>query len=347
MVLWYVLILAVALVNVQICRKGFYDDYLGKEQCNAIKGVFIMLVFLAHALTAVKQCGNPIGSGLDKAAHTIHHQIGQLVVVMFLFYSGYGVMKSLMAKGEDYLKTYPKNRLLTTLLNFDVAVLCFIILSWMIGNRPSLPTIGLSLIGWENVGNSNWYIFVILCCYLAFYIVFKLVHFQYKEEGALLLTLVMIAGMFILYKVKTSVWYNTILVFPVGVIYALYSNDLERIIQRRYWLCLLLLVATFLFLQIFKVHPLYGVTHNVKAILFGLLVVVLSMKVRVKNKWLVWCGVNLFPLYIYQRLPMIAIREFVGPEWVFANRNQYIGISFAVTVLITLLYGKCFQIRLK
>lgn len=32
----------------------------------------------------------------------------------------------------------------------------------------------LSLIGWENVGNSNWYIFCIICCYAFTYIAFKI-----------------------------------------------------------------------------------------------------------------------------------------------------------------------------
>ena len=34
--------------------------------------------------------------------------MGQLVVVMFLFYSGYGVMGSFKLKGEGYWSFFPK-----------------------------------------------------------------------------------------------------------------------------------------------------------------------------------------------------------------------------------------------
>ena len=68
MIFWYVLIFGVALVNAKYCRQGFYPDYLGKEQGNAIKGVFIMLVFIAHALTEIKHCGFGFERPLDRAA---------------------------------------------------------------------------------------------------------------------------------------------------------------------------------------------------------------------------------------------------------------------------------------
>lgn len=34
------------------------------------------------------------------------------------------------------------------------------------GAQPSLKTILLSMVCWESIGNSNWYIFAILCLYL-------------------------------------------------------------------------------------------------------------------------------------------------------------------------------------
>ena len=98
------------------------------------------------------------------------------------FYSGYGVMESLKVKGNNYLNDFAKKRLGTTLLNFDVAVCCFFLLNYMIGKTLTIEDVLLSLIGWSSVGNSNWYIFVILLCYLAFYISFGIS----KERGTVL-----------------------------------------------------------------------------------------------------------------------------------------------------------------
>ena len=43
--------------------------------------------------------------------------MGQLVVVMFLFYSGYGIGESYKKKGVNYVQQMPVHRILTTLLN--------------------------------------------------------------------------------------------------------------------------------------------------------------------------------------------------------------------------------------
>ncbi len=346
MVIWYLLILIVSLVNVRLCERGFFPDYLEKKQSNAIKGVFILLVFLKHALGEIKHCGFLFNRQVDWFAQAFRLEMGQLVVAMFLFYSGYGVMKSLMSHGKKYLASYPRKRLLTTLLNFDVAVCCFILLAWIMGQKLSFPRIVLSFIGWDSYGNSNWYIFVILCCYLAFYIVFRIVGNRY-QLGAAILVAVSVAGILILYLFKPSHWYNTMLVFPAGVVYALFFKELEQWIQKRYGLVTTLLLAGFLLLHfLMRMHPLHGLTFNIKSIVFAMLIVILTMKVRIGNRWLYWCGLSLFPLYIYQRLPMISLRGSLGPEWICGHPHLFIGGCFVVTVVITLLYNKYFRIKL-
>lgn len=346
MIFWYLLILIIALVNVRICKNGFFQDYLGKEQSNAIKGVFILLVFLGHALLDIKLCGFSFEHKIDWLAQGLYREMGQLVVVMFLFYSGYGVMKSLLSKGKAYLASYPRKRLLATLLNFDVAVCCFILLAWIMGHRMDCSRIVLSFIGWDTFGNSNWYIFVILCCYLAFYVVFRIVGNRYRL-GAAALWAVSFAGMITLYFFKPSRWYNTVLVFPAGVVYALFFNELEKWIQKRYGLVTALLLVAFVFLHfMMRMHPLHGLTCNMKSIVFVLLIVALTMKVRINNRWIQWCGLSLFPIYIYQRLPMISIRGLLGSEWVCGHPHFFIGGCFVVTVGIAFLYNKYFRIKL-
>lgn len=346
MIFWYLLIFFISLVGIRICRDGYFQDYLGIEQCNAIKGIFILLVFLGHAIVDVKQCGFTAQKWVDSAAFGLFKEMGQLVVAMFLFYSGYGVMKSLMTKGKDYLKAFPKRRLLTTLVNFDIAVCVFIVLRLFLGWKIRLLKVALSFIGWDSIGNSNWYIFIILCCYLVFYLVFRAVGSRFSM-GGLILSAILFIGMLCLYKVKSHIWYDTILVFPAGVFFALYAERIGKVIQNHYVLSLLLLLAAFLALRnLFYIHPLHGLTHNVKSIVFCILIVTLTMKVHVGNRWLYWCGFSLFPLYIYQRLPMYALRGWVGEAWVSANPHLFIGICFIMTAGIAYLYNKYLRIKL-
>lgn len=132
-------------------------DYLGREQCESVKGIFILLVFFSHFMGYVRQTG---GVAFDMP-------LGQLIVTLFLFYSGYGVMESIRTKGAAYVREMPKRRILTTLLNFDIAVLAFIGVDLLLGQSLTAKQCLLSLVAWDSVGNSNWYIFVILLCYVA------------------------------------------------------------------------------------------------------------------------------------------------------------------------------------
>lgn len=147
----------------------FNKSYLSVESCNTIKGVFIIVVFVRHIrqYIHVEECGVA-----DRVVGFIDGHIGQLLVVSFLLYSGYGVVLSMMKKPR-YVETMPKRRILTTLLNFDMAVMTFFAVGLLLGNHYTLSQVLLSLIGWESLGNSNWYIFCILLCYAGTYISFR------------------------------------------------------------------------------------------------------------------------------------------------------------------------------
>ena len=347
MIFWYLLILVVALVNIRVCKKGFYPDYIGKEQCNAIKGLFIMLVILGHIIAEFKEIGLDFEQPVNHSAYLFYKGMGQLVVAMFLFYYGYGVMKSLLTRGNEYLVSYPKSRLLTTLLNFDIAVCLYFPLALITDYQMNWSTVLLSFIGWESLGNSNWYIFVILLCFLVFYLIFKLVRSRHFA-GGILVTLILFGAMLFLHEAKNlSCWYNTILVFPAGIFFAMFSERLEPFVQKYYWLSLAALLAVFLILHFGNLRPLHGLTFNFQAIVFALLLVVLTMKVRIQNKWLIWCGISLFPLYIYHRWMMIAFRNGAGEAWVCANPHLYIGLCFFLTAAVALLYNKYLRIKLR
>lgn len=150
--------------------ESFNGSYISKEQCNCIKGFFIAVVFCRHIVSYLVEAGYNFSIVGDNIFGWINGHIGQLLVVMFLFYSGYGVTESIKKKGADYVESIPKRRVLTTLANFDVAVFLFLIVDILCGIEYPISNVLLSFVGWESIGNSNWYIFVILCCYLSTYL---------------------------------------------------------------------------------------------------------------------------------------------------------------------------------
>ena len=100
--------------------KEFNTDYMSKDNTNIVKGVFVVFVFFSHCTQYLTLDGP-----LDKPYMDIRHFMGQMIVAMFLFYSGYGIMESIKSKSFGYVKKIPIRRILKTLINFDIIVLLY------------------------------------------------------------------------------------------------------------------------------------------------------------------------------------------------------------------------------
>lgn len=324
----------------RICRSGFYSGFMDREQTMAVEGLFIWMVFLSHVLLEVRNSGFQPTGALDVAGYWLRSELGQLVVVPFLFYSGYGVMESIKNKGRDYLDRFPRRRLLNTLLNFDVAVLSFILLNLVMGVHMSLTQVGGALVGWDSVGNSNWYIFIILFCYLLTWVSGKVFPDGTWRTVAMTSILVLVVEAVLSFmKHGQPWWYNTLLSYPAGMCFSLYKNKITRLFERYYLPFLLFFVTVFLFLHLQSWIPaLRGLTYNVKGIAFALIIVMVTMRIKVGNRFLYWAGASVFPIYIYERLPMRAFRHWAGDAWVCANPYLIILLCALITGCIALLY---------
>ena len=69
------------------------DEYLSKDQCNAIKGLLAILVVLTHIVARIT-------SGI--LLRNIFSYLGYLCVSGFFFFSGYGLVVSYHLKGQKY-----------------------------------------------------------------------------------------------------------------------------------------------------------------------------------------------------------------------------------------------------
>lgn len=348
MLIFYLVLFFSLFIGLKADLSGFYEDALDRKQTDAIKGLFILMVFLSHVILEIQTSGfRPVGV-IDLIGFRIRYEFGQLVVVLFFFYSGYGVMEAIKNRGKEYLDHFPRRRILTTLLNFDVAVTCYVILNLLMGVSMDLRKIGGAFIGWDSIGNSNWYIFVILYCYIITWI--SGLFFPKSRIGVLLITIILaLAGEVVLSFLKQDQtrWYNTLLCFPAGMVLSVYKEKVIVYFKHYYWYVLGFLLVFFLFLHIQRGIPaLRGLTYNIQSIVFCFLVVLVSLKIKTGNRFLYWVGSSVFPIYIYQRLPMRVFRHWAGEAWICSNPYLFIILCAAITGFIALFY-KNWQIKLQ
>jgi hypothetical protein len=330
MIVFYILLAALCLWGFSF-RKSADTDYLSINQGNAVKGLFILIVFLSHSSQVVDDTGYPFTSLADQIYWNIQGNIGQLCVVMFLFLSGYGIMYSILAKGKEYVRNIPRHRALGTWVNFAIAVLIFALVQLLAGKTYPAKQYLLALVGWESIGNSCWYIFVIILLYLSTWLSAKLVLSRGADSRRILpVNLVFVVLLFIgLQCTKEPYWYKTLFAYPLGLCFPFLKPALDKITPGRWWIAFLLSLAC-LAATYPKHQDPYFLVYTIRVVSFALVFVLLLRRVKFGNPVLNWLGVNLFPIFIYQRLPMLFLPA--------GNPYIFMPTCLAITCVIAYLY---------
>lgn len=320
MLLLLIILAVICLWKAQFLR--FNSAYLSKEQTTAVKGIFTVFVFLSHIRGYLSLSYHPA----DQYYNFILNYMGQLMVVAFFFYSGFGIWHSFKTK-KDYEKSFLKKRLFKTWLHFAIAVALFILVQLFLQTRYTTRQYIGCWIGWESVGNSNWFVFVILALYLIAYCALAIERRVGKGGIALATLLSVILWIFLHYIAqKPSWWIDTMASFPLGMIAAQYKDRLDSFI-RKYK------VHPFFFVLVFSLISLIWRNHigidiyGGLACIFCMLIVSVSMWLRVGNPILDWLGKNVFTIYIIQRLPMLSLSAFGINE----HRLWFIVLSIVFT----------------
>ncbi len=327
--LYFVFILLVSLIGIDFCFKKGNRDYLSKNNTSCVKGLFILIVFYSHFLSYTE-----VNLSKDFIMSDIRMFLGQLMVTLFLFYSGYGVFESIKTK-KDYIKKMPKNRIFKTWLHFIIVVFIFLIIDIVFKENFSIKRILLSFIAWTHIENSNWYILAILCLYGITYISFSI--FEKKEDfqkGVILTYIITIVLMMFLSIYKEFWYYNTMLCYCLGLSYSLHKEVIEeKLFNPKTYLMILFVTfcAFFTFMNFKRINYWY---FDIYAMIFCLLVVELTVIINIKSKVLLWFGDNLFWIYMLQRIPML-ILTLIGYN---SHPYRFALISFIVTIILTFIF---------
>ena len=315
--------------TLKIHYEGINADYLSKENTQIIKGIFIIIVFMSH-IRGYVDCS----TASDQFVVSFLKYLGQLMVAMFLFCSGYGIYESIKRKGEIYINQIPKNRIGKTWLDFAMAILLFLVLNLLIKQKYSVATVLFSFIGWESVGNSAWYMFAIFTLYIITYASFKV--FGNKKLLAIMcVSFCSLIYIYIISRVKENWWCDTYFCFAFGMWYSYFSNNINTILKkikmRQYFFLLTIVLMLYLFLAQYRYKRIMA--FNIAAVAFCLLLVVLMMKISFDSRILSWFGKNLFWIYILQRIPMILLQR-IGLSNTY--KNIYILVCLGFTIILTI-----------
>ena len=336
MIIEFVLIFISGVYGIKFYFNSFNEDYLSKESTLSIKGLFVLFVFCRHIKTYVESTNL-----LDSLFYSIDIRIGQLIVVMFLFYSGFGIAKQIQIKNKDgaYIRTFLRHRLFPVWFRFAICVGFFVILDIINGDisQYSWRYILLSFTGYVNIGNSNWFMFVTFALYAIVYLSYRPFNFKNSYSNLIIMTVLSIILLIALYLLKGDdrSWWNTLLCFPLGMWYAYFQDKIEKHMRKPkeyYPTAIALLIVLLVLLALYNTLDTTGLSFIIVSLVFALVVVALTMKIKIGNKILDFFGKHIFSIYILQRIPMKIFKD------VFSNKYLYLIVSFAITIAISVGY---------
>ena len=329
MAVYLLLLLAVCCYGMKF--SSYHEDFISIPSTTAIKGIFAILILLSHAREYFS-----LGFGLpDRAFGFTMRYLGQLMVSPFFFYSGFGILESFRDK-KGYVDGFLKKRVLKTWTHLILAVFLFLVLQTILGNHFEKADYLLCWIGWSSIGNSNWFIFVILVLYLISWCVLKLrERFCFSGVGiASGVTILSAAFWLVLFYSKSEDfwWYDTLMVFPAGMWFSIWKR---RQNPGHSSLRYALIVFSVLLFACWR--GFIGIDHlGICAILFVFALTASTTLVKTDNAILQWLGKHCFSIYMLQRLPMILL-----------EKTQLVNYPFLFTGIVlamVLILAYCFNL---
>ncbi|MBR1692146.1 MAG: acyltransferase family protein [Lachnospiraceae bacterium] len=321
------IIFVLILYEIKPCVIKNNEAYLSVKDTNAIKGIFIMFVFFRHITSYISDF-----EALDLHMLNLNYYLDQLIVVMFLFYSGYGVSYSIRNK-ENYMAEFLKKRIGYLLIEFDIIVLIYYVVGRIIGKAYSMKRLLLSVIGLQSVGNSNWYIFSIIIMYFITFISYRL----FKKSKVLFLmshVVLTVIYIMIIMQFKETFWYNTVFAYVFGIFWGEFKDDMDKILSREY-LFYLIFAANLIIYHYSRKYSANIILYELMSISFALFILLVTRKIKFGNTYLIFLGKNLFPLYILQRLPMLVLKSKTNA---LQNNTVFMLYSMILTIILTQLY---------
>lgn len=295
---------------------------ISKNKTSALKSIMAIFIVLHHlSLQGITFLG-------------VFHSWGAPIVSIFLFLSGYGLMKSLCKKGNVYLSNFFSHRILKgILIPFFIAWGIFRILN--IANLSSIhDELVMLVFNGITVLPHSWFVFAILYFYVSFYI-------SYKYFKNIYCFLVLIS-LFILFEIWCQnwnydrCWYVSAFSFPVGILIGKYENNIiERIKSSNGYYFVIPASLFIIALCVYtKMELAYMFVYVLIPIIFAAILFKVKLEVLMKFKIIKSLSNISFEIYLSQGISMCMFR---GQYLHLESDYLYVVLTLAFTIIIAML----------
>ena len=323
MILFLLLLLVIGLYKLNSSGKTFYkSDYISREQTLSINGLFMAFILMSHTFA---KCSN--SNVFNDIFGSVRIYLGQFVVVPILFFSGYGIIESVKHK-RDYIKAFPKQRLLNIYLKFAIISLIYVIIN-LIWPLYGVERVILSFTGLISIGNGGWYVWATLIIYVFIIASFNL--FKNKIVWAVASTTVLTAALTVLEMLFDfpTYYYSTMIFMPIGMCFSIVKGTFDRIVMKNNFIWALSLFVSIALSVIFNILADKSFVFFPVWCFFGMIgLLIVCMKFKMNSPIVKWIGQTSFLNFLLQGIPQRIFGMFITNDWL------YYVLVFVVTFIL-------------
>lgn len=291
------------------------EDYLSYANTKCIKGICAVGILIHHLFQYSRIEVNPI---LGMAFQSM----GELLVAIFFFFSGYGLITSYIRKGKKYINKMPRNRMLTFYITCIFMEIIYILFYIIIGKFDilSIRVIIQTLLFGKTIIKLGWYLQTQLVLYLIFYAIFKFC--QNNKYRSILLSIGWITYCLVCICMNLSItWYVSSITFLLGIFWGYNQEKIDKILNNKREFLISISSSFIIFILCFilsKILPNYisiilNIIYNLSFVVLMLNIVFAINKKKAKkiifNKLTSYLGKISFEIYVSQGIFLILYRD--------------------------------------
>ncbi|MBO4679306.1 MAG: acyltransferase family protein [Lachnospiraceae bacterium] len=227
-----------------------------RDNFQCLKGYLAICVLIHHAYQFVGFLSNTfLGYPL--------YLLGHLAVTLFMFMSGFGLFSSYLSKGESYIKSFPRNRLLPYYLSYLVFAVIYFINNILRGVTIPFTLVITTLTYGGTVVGFGWYLQLTLLMYVLFFVL-KLL---FRNDKAFIAALCVCVTVFIgirfgMLTLKNN--YEPAASFVIGAILAYFNAKRPVLFSKKASLSVVISLVSFLVLTAFSTRFLYKFYYDME-----------------------------------------------------------------------------------
>lgn len=272
---------------------GVSDEFMSKDYTTYLREICALAIMLRH----IRITGF--------APLNVFDYLGNPIVGIFFFLSGYGMLTRIKQTGIDnYMNGFILKRCVPLFVEYIfVWIFNFVCMFLVSGNFDFLK---------EIITPHSWFIIMIEVLYIVFYIGYKL--FKDNLKGLIIFVTIFELALIIVLSAfgADEFWYLSLLCFSGGMIYSVVNLNKKRTLPLIFGFGALAVVATgaeYVLSDKPKIIVLWALIYNVSVLALAIVALSVGRYVRFKNPVFELCGKMSLEIYLLHGVFQFVFKE--------------------------------------